>query len=157
MLLDAQNLFSDTPANGGDQPTSHSAATDSKNIIDLGANRDIGSAVTDELYLLCEVIAAFTSGGSATLQVQVQGAPDNAGAPGSYAVLYQSAAIPVASLLQGYKFLLGGLLSWDSSIKVRFLKLSYVIGTADMTAGGLVAGFVPALQHAPSYPRAYAA
>ena len=151
MLLDAQTLFSNTPAAGGDAPTS-TGATDSTNVIDLGVARDIGDAVTEGLYLLCEVVTAFASSGSATLAVEVQTSADNS----SWSVLYQSAAVPVASLVQGYRFLLGAPLS-QSGAPGRYLKITYVIGTAAMTAGALVAGLVPALQHTPTYPRAYAA
>ena len=73
MLLDKQNQFS---ADTGDNPTAL-GSTVSTNIIDLGIARDIGGAVTDQLMLLCQVATAFTSGGSATLQVQFQTAPDN--------------------------------------------------------------------------------
>ena len=80
MLLDKQNQFS---ADTGDSPTAL-GSTASTNIIDLGIARDIGGAVTDQLMLLCQVATAFTSGGSATLQVQFQTAPDNgSGLPGS--------------------------------------------------------------------------
>src|SRR5438105_3501034 len=106
MLLDKQNQFS---ADAGDSPTVV-GSTDSTNIIDLGVNRDIGDAVTPHnLFLLAQVVAAFASGGSATLQIQVQAAPDNSGVPGTWAVIEQSAAIAVASLVQGYKFLPGGI------------------------------------------------
>src|SRR5689334_7631173 len=102
MLIDKQNQFS---ADSGDSPTS-TGSTASTNIIDLGVARDIGGAVTDCLALLCEVVTPFTSGGSATLQVQFQTAPDNgSGAPGSWVTLAQSDAVPVASLVRGYKFL----------------------------------------------------
>src|SRR5437763_16516997 len=86
MLIDKQNQFS---ADAGDSPTAI-GSTASTNIIDLGVARDIGGAVTDQLMLLCEVVTAFTSGGSATLQVQFQTAPDNgSGAPGSWSILSQ--------------------------------------------------------------------
>jgi hypothetical protein len=151
MLLDKQNQFS---ADAGDSPTA-TGSTASTNVIDLGVNRDIGGAVTDELYLLCEVIAPFTSGGSATLQVQYQIAPDNAGVPGTWATYEQSDAIPVASLVQGYKFLQNSPPSPPSGSEGRFLRLNYVIGTAVMTAGTIRAAFVPALQHSPVYKRGY--
>ena len=151
MLIDAQNLFSSQTQ--GDTPTSIGGAV-STNIIDLGVARDIGGAVTDQLMLLCEVTTAFTSGGSATLQVQFQTAPDNgSGAPGSWSTLSQSDAIAVASLVQGYKFLPGELPGGT----LRFLRLNYVIATAVMTAGVLKAGLVPSLDVQIAYPRAYAA
>jgi len=150
MLIDKQNQFS---ADAGDSPTA-TGSTASTNIIDLGVARDIGGAVTDQLMLLCQVATAFTSGGSATLQVQFQTAPDNgSGAPGAWSILSQSDAIAVASLVQGYKFLPGELPGGTQ----RFIRLNYAIGTAVMTAGTLKAALVPSLDVQPVYPRAYAA
>jgi hypothetical protein len=150
MLIDKQNQFS---ADAGDSPTG-TGSTASTNIVDLGVARDIGGAVTDQLMLLCEVAAAFTSGGSATLQVQFQTAPDNgSGAPGSWVTLSQSDAIAVAALVQGYKFLPGEL----PGPTQRFIRLNYVVGTAAMTAGTLKSALVPSLDVQPVYPRAYVA
>ena len=150
MLIDKLNQFS---ADAGDSPTG-TGGTASTNIIDLGVARDIGGAVTDQLMLLCQVATAFTSGGSGTLQVQFQTAPDNgSGAPGAWVTLSQSDAVPVASLVQGYKFLQGEL----PGPTQRFLRLNYVVGTAAMTAGTLKAALVPSLDVLPVYPRAYVA
>ena len=150
MLIDKQNQFS---ADAGDSPTA-TGSTASTNIIDLGVARDIGSAVTDQLMLLCEVVTAFTSGGSATLQVQFQTAPDNgSGSPGAWSILSQSDSIAVASLVQGYKFLPNRL----AGPTQRYLRLNYVVGTAAMTAGALTAALVPALDVQPVYPRGYVA
>ena len=150
MLIDKQNQFS---ADAGDSPTTI-GATASTNIVDLGIARDIGGAVTDQLMLLCEVTTAFTSGGSGTLQVQFQTAPDNgSGSPGAWSTLAQSDAIPVASLAQGYKFLPGELPGGTQ----RFVRLNYVIGAAAMTAGVLKAALVPSLDVQPVYARGYVA
>jgi microcystin degradation protein MlrC len=154
MIFDVLNSFSAT-SNGaivGDSPTA-TGSTASTNVIDLGVARDIGGGVTDELFLDCSVVAAFASGGSATLQVQLQGSNDNA----SWSTLEQSDAVPVAALAQGYKFLPGRLVSPQSTGLFRFLRLNYAIGTAAMTAGTLVAGLVPAMQKSPAYARGYAA
>ena len=148
MLIDGSNQFS------ASQAVTALGSTDLTNIVDLGIARDISDAVTDDLYLLCEVIAAFTSGGSATLQVQVATAPDNgSGAPGTWTVLYQSAAIAVASLVAGLKILPGAL----AGPTARFVKLTYVVGTATMTAGTITAALVPALDVQPYYARGYTA
>ena len=150
MLIDKQNQFS---ADSGDSPTG-TGSTASTNIVDLGIARDIGGAVTDQLALLCEVVTAFTSGGSATLQVQFQTAPDNgSGSPGAWSTLSQSDAVPVASLVQGYKFLPGEL----PGPTQRFVRLNYAIGTAAMTAGVLKAALVPSLDVQPVYARGYVA
>ena len=148
MLIDSQNQFSAA------QAVTSTGATASSNIVDLGVARDIGGAVTDHLALLCEVVTPFTSGGSATLQVQFQTAPDNgSGAPGSWTTLVQSDAVPVASLVRGYKFLPGAVPGGTQ----RFIRLNYVVGTAAMTAGALTAGLVPALDMPITYARGYAA
>ena len=148
MLIDSQNLFSDQ------QAVTATGGTASSNVIDLGVSRDIGGAAIERLMLLCQVAVAFASGGAATLQVQVQTAPDNgAGAPGSWVTLMQSDAIAVASLTAGYRFLPGPLPGGTQ----RFLRLNYVVGTAVMTAGKLTAALVPALDVTATYARGYAA
>jgi len=150
MLIDKQNQFS---ADAGDSPTTV-GSTASTNIIDLGIARDIGGVVTSQLMLLCQVATAFTSAGSATLQVQFQTAPDNgSGAPGAWVTLAQSDVVPKASLVPGYQFLPGPL----TDPTQRFVRLNYVVGTAAMTAGALKAALVPSLDALPVYARGYAA
>jgi hypothetical protein len=145
MLIDKQNQFS---ADAGDSPAS-TGSTASTNVIDLGVARDIGGAVTDQLMLLCEVVTAFISGVSATLQVQFQTSPDNS----AWSTLAQSDAIPVASLVQGYKFQPNEVPGGTS----RYLRLNYVVGTAAMTGGVLKARLVPSLDVQPVYARGYLA
>jgi hypothetical protein len=143
MIIDSQNQFSST------QAVTSMGSTASTNAIDLGANRDIGGAVTDQLMLLCEVVTPFTSGGSATLQMQFQTSADNS----AWSTLAQSDAIPVASLVQGYKFLPGEVPGGTE----RYVRLNYVVGTAAMTAGAITAALVPSLDVQPVYPRGYVA
>jgi hypothetical protein len=143
MIIDSQNQFSSA------QAVTSTGSTASTNVIDLGANRDIGGAVTDQLMLLCDVVTAFTSGGSATLQVQFQTSSDNS----AWSTLVQSDAIPVASLVQGYKFLPGEVPGGTG----RYVRLNYVVGTAAMTAGKITAALVPSLDVQPVYPRGYVA
>jgi len=148
MLIDKQTQLSDA------QAVTSTGSTASTNVIDLGVARDIAGGVVEALKLLIQVNTTFTSGGSATLQVQFQTAPDNgSGAPGAWVTLAQSDAIPVAALVQGYRFLPGEL----PGPTQRFVRLNYVVATATMTAGALSAAVVPSLDVAPAYPRAYAA
>jgi hypothetical protein len=135
MLIDKQNQFSDA------QAVTATGSTASTNVIDLGVAR--------HLALLCEVVTPFTSGGSATLRVQVQTSSDNA----AWTTLAQSDDVPVASLVQGYRFLPNELPGGTS----RYLRLNYVVGTAAMTAGAITAALVPSLDVQRAYPRAYAA
>ncbi len=143
MLIDQQNQFSSA------QAVTSTGSTASTNVVDLGVARDIGGAVTDQLMLLCEVVTAFASGGSATLQWQFQTSADNS----AWSTLAQSDAIPVASLAQGYKFLPGEVPGGTQ----RYVRLNYVVGTAAMTAGALTAALVPSLDVQPVYPRGYVA
>jgi hypothetical protein len=143
MLIDKQNQLSDA------QAVTSTGSTASSNVIDLGVARDIAGGVVEALKLLTQVNTTFTSGGSATLQVQVQTSADNS----SWSTLAESAAIPVASLVQGYRFFENGVPGPTS----RYLRLNYVVGTAAMTAGKLDAALVPSLDVQPVYARGYAA
>lgn len=86
----------------------------SSNVLDLGISgiplssasptgggaRDIGIGDDPAMKLLVQVAVAFTGGTS--LQVNLQGAPDNgSGAPGSYTTMYSSAVVAEASLIVG--------------------------------------------------------
>ena len=143
MLIDQLTQFSSA------QAVTSTGSTPSTNVVDLGVVRDIGGAVTDNLALLVQVVTAFTSGGSATLQVQFQTSPDNA----TWSNPAMSDAIPVAQLVAGYKFLVDEIPGPTS----RYLRLNYVVGTTAMTAGTLTAAIVPSLDVQPTYPRAYVA
>ena len=148
MILDNLLTFTGTSngATGGitsgaqtDAPTTGTQAA--SNMIDLGVSglpasasgggaRDIGVGDDPSLKLSVMVIAAFTVGTS--LQLQLQGAPDNgSGAPGSYTIMWTSAAIAEASLVAGAQL---------ANINVprvvfgqaipRFLKLNFIsVGT----------------------------
>ncbi len=143
MLIDKQNQLSDG------QAVTSTGSTASTNVIDLGIARDVGGAVSDRLMLLCEVGTTFTSGGSATLKVQVQTSPDNS----TWITLAQSDDVPVAQLGRGFRFLPGPLPGGTS----RYLRLNYVVGAATMTGGALNAALVPSLDVQRSYASAYAA
>jgi len=148
MILDNLLTFTGTSngATGGitagaqtDLPTTGTQAA--SNILDLGlagipsyANgggaRDIGVGDDPSLKLSALVTTAITGGTS--LQLQLQGAPDNgSGAPGSYTTMWTSAAIAEASLVAGAQ-----LANIDVPRVVfgqalpRFLKLNFIsVGT----------------------------
>lgn len=148
MILDNLLTFTGTSngATGGitsgaqtDAPTTGTQAA--SNIIDLGVSglpssangggaRDLGVGDDPSLKFSAMVIAAFTAGTS--LQLQLQGAPDNgSGAPGSYTTMWTSAAIAEASLVAGAQ-----LANIDVPRVVfgqalpRFLKLNFIsVGT----------------------------
>ncbi len=149
MILDGLLTFTGTSngATGGitsgaqtDAPTTGTQAA--SNIIDLGivagipsyANgggaRDIGVGDDPMLKLSCIATVALTGGTS--LQLQLQGAPDNgSGAAGSYTTMWTSSAIAEAQLIAGAQ-----LANIDVPRPVpgqpvpRFLKLNFIsVGT----------------------------
>ena len=148
MILDGLLTFSGTSngASGGitagaqtDSPTTGTQAA--SNIIDLGvaglptsANgggaRDI--AVGDDPMLKLSAICPVAFTGGTSLQLQLQGAPDNgSGAPGTYTTMWTSPAYAEASIVAGAQ-----LANIDVPRPVagqalpRFLKLNYIsVGT----------------------------
>lgn len=140
MLLDKQNMFSEN------QDLSQDAGSYlSTNTIDRGATGSTafhGSPVNDigrtrGLELMCQITETFTSGGAATLQVQLVSA-DNAALDSNLTVLSETPAYALAALTAGKQFPI----SFGPGITQRYLGLRYVIGTATTTAGTVSAGFV---------------
>lgn len=126
----------------------------STNVIDLGVTsgipssangggaRDIGIGDDPAMKLLVQVTTAFTSGGAGTLTVGIQSAIDNgSGAPAAFsASWYTSNTFALATLAQGARLMDMDMPRPPDGIAVpRFLRLSYVIGTATMTAGTIEA------------------
>lgn len=119
MILDNLLTFTGT-SNGASGGITSGAQTDSpttgtqiaSNILDLGVTsgvpssangggaRDLGVGDDPSLKLSAICTVAFTGGTS--LQVELDGAPDNgSGAPGSYTVMWTSPAIAEAALIIG--------------------------------------------------------
>lgn len=123
----------------------------STNVIDLGitsgiptsANgggaRDIGIGDDPAMKLLVIVTTTFTSGGAGTLSVTLQGAIDNgAGAPAAFSSWYTSPVYALATLNAGSQLLNMDMPRPPDGIAVpRFLRLSYAVATATMTAGNV--------------------
>lgn len=136
MLFDRQNLFSNAQA-----VTATAVSTD---VIDFGprqtpmhaANpitRDVGKGRLIDLY--AQVVANFATLTSLTVEVQV----DDNEAFSSPRVIAVTPAIPVAQLIAGYRFPLRHVpLGADE----RYMRLRYVVGGSNATAGAITAGFV---------------
>lgn len=96
MILDGSLQFDppNTPITAGGAST---------NVLDMSAMRDMGPGFTQlDLLVLCQ--ATFVGPAAATLNVQLQGAPDNgSGAPGGYTLIEESGAIPIGMLAAGMK------------------------------------------------------
>lgn len=102
---------------------------------------DIGRATT-ELDLIVQIVTTFTSGGAATLQVQIVMA-DDATLATNLVVLDETRVHALADLVAGKYLELPGL---PPGVTSRFLGLRYIIGTAAMTAGAITAGFTKGRQ-----------
>jgi hypothetical protein len=143
MILDGLLQFSNA------QSLVQSAGSyDSTNILDLGISglpasaggggaRDIGIGDDPAMKLLVQIGTTVTSGGAATLQVAVEGAPDNgSGSPGSYNIMAQSDVFAKGLLVAGARLLDIDMPRPQPAQPIpRFLKLVYIIGTAAITAG----------------------
>ena len=128
MILDTNMLFSDAQA--------ITVTAVSTNVIDLGADRDLG--VTSNLDLIALVGTAFLAAGAATLQMVLQ--TDDNLAFSSPVTLVDTGAIPKATLVAGYDALKLRL----PQVTERYLRVSYTVATGPMTAGTLTAAISPA-------------
>ena len=143
MWIDSNLLFD--PAN-----TAITASAASTNIFDAHitgglpgspAGRDLGPGKV----LIARVVVqqTFTAAGAATLQVQLQAAPDSSGSPGTYVTLSQTDTIGKAALVAGAVISLPvpqAPPQFDTTPPFakplpRFYRLNYVVATGPMTAG----------------------
>jgi hypothetical protein len=158
MILDAFLQFTGFPATGGivvtgtnyDLPTTGSQ--NSSNVIDLHMSgipvlanlqgaRDMGIGDSPALKLLVQITTTFGSG--TTLQVVLQGAPDNgSGAPGSYTNWWASPVYAEASLVAGARLYDMDMPRPPAGVGIpRFLRLGYV-STGTHLTGALGAWIV---------------
>ena len=127
MILDAKLVLADG------QAVTTAAAHDTTNVIDFG---DYG----DPAYPLTAVVrvdTTATSSGSATVSFGLATSADNS----TYTTLWTSAAVPVASLAQGYEIAV----PVPTGMK-RYCKGVITVGTAALTAGKFDLFLVPAAQ-----------
>lgn len=163
MILDKENLFSNEQivAGGG-----LNATYVSDNVIDMGAagtpHQSVALAYKKATGawkpLLIQVAGpgtgvdtGFAGSGGTSLQVIVQ--CDNAVGFGSAQTLYTSAAIAVASLVCGYRWLIDKLPPETAAIAAdsRYFRISYVsagtlVADAATSSCAVTAGFVGGLQ-----------
>jgi len=136
MIFDNQSMLSDQQA--------ITASAPSTNVIDLGktgtayghaaaVKRDIGPG--SAIPLRAQVTEAFTAGGAATLQVQLEvSATENFAAP---KVVWQTPAIALADLKPGKVFVPEYITRGTDE---RYFRLNYVVASGPMTAGKITAG-----------------
>lgn len=126
MIIDRQGVMS------ASQEFTAQAEAVSTNLIDFGADWagfGIGGSIME---LVVSVATAFTSGGAATLVVLVE--TDSDVAFGSAVALHTTAALALATVaVAGYKAVHMRL----PHITERYVRCTYTVGTADMTAGAV--------------------
>lgn len=134
MIFDKLLEFSDSQA-----VTASAAST---NIIDLGADRDLGISDID---VFLQVMEAVTAAGAATVTFTLE-TDDNTGFASAVA-LWTSPAIGKATLVAGYnpgKFKL-------PQVTERYLRFSYTVGTGPLTAGKFSAALLTGRQNWRAY------
>ncbi len=123
---------------------------------DIGGGGPLASAPQLGVW----VTTAFTAGGSATLQVQLQAAIDNgSGSPGTWDTIVESDAVPVADLVAGTPG--APMVSYTVPRRYlgqsfpRFYRVNYVVSTGPMTAGAISAALLTGIDDVPFYPPNY--
>ncbi len=140
MIIDGALQFSGTAGTAGSPDVPTTGTQQSTNVVDLVNARDMGIGDDPAIKLLCVVKTTFTAGTS--LQVQFQGAPDNAGVPGTWTTYAESAAIVEADLLAGRYLLPMDIPRPPPGVALpRFYRLQYVSAGTHST-GGVYAALV---------------
>ena len=122
-------------------------------VIDLGSTpQDYGNG--EALYLVLRVTSAVTSGGSATVQFHLASDAQAAIAvDGSASYHWSSPAVPVASLVAGYKLVVAVPVGVSVPYE-RYLGLLTTTGTAALTGGAVDAYLTLNPGHLRTYPDA---
>ncbi len=139
MLVDRQLLMADSQA-----PTTV-GGTDSTDTIDFGSVGDKG--IGTQLWSVLTVTQTVTSGGAATVQFKL--VTDDASNFPSAATLWDSGALAIAGLTAGKVFAV----PLPPGVE-RYLKATYTIGTAALTAGKFHWAIVRDVDLQKIYPRA---
>lgn len=128
MILDERNEFCDATALNTGVAGSYLVG----DVIDLGAtSSDIGNG--EPMYLVIQVDTAATSGGAATGQFHLcSDAQAAIAVDGSATYHFSTSAIPVASLVAGYRV---AVVALPHGTYERYLGVVQTTGTAAFTAG----------------------
>lgn len=146
MILDTYTLMSD------DQDLAQTAGTYYSDVLNTqgdagyttsadapsGITKDLGKGVP--VQLLCQITETFTSGGAATLQVDLE--TDDNESFSSATVLMSSPTYALASLTAGTQ-LLPEFVPYGGE---QYYRVKYVIATATTTAGKVTAGITTGIQ-----------
>lgn len=140
MMLDERTEFADATSVG----TPNNSTVNVGDQIDLGAaGRDIGvDGNGGSLYLVIQVTTAITSAGAATVSFLLSSdSVSTLAVNGTQTVHYESAVIPVASLVAGYTLVVplpyGG-----SNVYERYLGVQVRENAAQALNGGAINAFL---------------
>lgn len=147
MILDAFQCFSNA------QNLAQIVADYDSNILDYGilsgipssANgggaRDMGIGDDPALKLLVQVSTAFVSAGGGTLKVTLKGAiDDGTGNPAAFSTWWASPIYTIAQMVAGARLMDMDFPRPPQGVAVpRFVKLTYSVATATITAGNISA------------------
>lgn len=147
-MIDYEGQFSSAQA-----ITSTAAST---NVLDLLIARDIGVGDTQEINVY--TVAAFTSGGTPTLQVSLQGSVDNA----TFYDINMSPVIAMSALVAGtHIFAVPMARLFQPNMQAvgmpRYIRLNYVVASGPFTGGTINAWIGADLDRQAyyTYPRNY--
>lgn len=120
-----------------------------------GGARDIGIGDRPAMKLLVQVDTAFASAGSTgSIQVAIQGAPDNgSGVPGTYVTMVTGPLYVIPAL--GAQLLNIDMPRPKDGNLPRFLRLLYTVATQTMTAGTVNAHLVIDREDQPNIAAGY--
>lgn len=144
----------DTAGLGVGQPVTNRFGTATNFGEDVGG----GGPLTSAPQLVVSVPTAFTAGGAATLQVQLQAAVDtsNTGTPGTWETIMQTTTFALADLAASSpqrplcSFTVPD--RYPGQNFPRFYRLNYVVATGPMTAGAVNAMLLTGIDDVPFYP-----
>lgn len=120
----------------------------------FGADMGTGDGMARPTCLFT-IPTAFTAGGAATLTIQIQAATDNgSNQPNSYTTLWQTDALPVASLTAGALMNVPLPPVVIGEALPRFYRFNYVVATGPMLTGKITAAIMlnPPTQVSIQYP-----
>lgn len=140
MIMSKQSLFSNAQA--------ITASAPSENVYDFGpANIVVGEAAAvrgdagkgNKIPLLIQVVESFNTLTSLTFTIET----DDNSAFSSPAVKWTSGAIPLASLVAGYRVPIDDV---PRGVNERYVRIVYTVAGTNPTLGKITAGFAAAVQ-----------
>ncbi len=159
MIIDSNLKFNDSQA--------ITATAASTNVLDLLNARDLGVGDNDLNVMVISDGTFASADGTATLNIQFQGAPDNgSGAPGTYTTYAETGVLTQTQLNSGgagavllpievpARAVMGD--TGNGTVLPRFYRLNYVNGTEVFSAGHITfAGIVLDAERPTQYPSGF--